>query len=262
MKAPVLPPRIPIYINDGLGRDTYISFYNGGFGHYKYSKSYKKDEYEVPSYKNHPDLFKRRPIDRYQMSGEGRDYFIYKGIQTEHDRISDNSSFERTLRKDDSPREYQLSYRRPRNKFEKKLVNRIFYGKCPGMKDRQMSPKVKFKEDIEREREKEKEDSFNNSFNMTNMSNSRINANNTIRIEDNKESNNTSFGKTFLKTNRINKDGNNSLYSIKKKSLKYTPIILNNKGSLYENNTINANKSVNLINSVRKIFLYNSKNKV
>ena len=258
MKAPVLPPKIPIYINNGLGRDTYISSFNGGFGHYKYSKSYKKDEYEVPSYKNHPDLFKRRPIDRYQMSGEGRDYFIYKGIQTEHDRISDNASFERTLRKDDSPREYHLSTRRPRNKFEKKLVNRIFYGKCPGMKDRQMSPKVKFKKDIERE----KEDSINNSFNMTNMSNSKINFNNTVRIEDNKESNNTSLGNTFLKTNKIKKDENDTIYNFKKNSLLNTPINPNTKRSLYGSNNINANQSVNLINSVRKIFLYNSKNKI
>ena len=258
MKSPVLPPRIPIYINNGLGRDTYISCYNGGFGHYKYSKSYKKDVYEVPTYKNHPDLFKRRPIDRYQMSGEGRDYFIYKGIQTEHDRISDNASFERTLRKDDSPREYHLSTRRPRNKFEKKLVNRIFYGKCPGMKDRQMSPKVKFKKDIE----KEKEDSINNSFNMTNMSNSKSNFYNTIRIEDNKESNNTSLGNTFLKTNKNKKDGNDTIYNIKKKSLLNTPINPNTKRSLFDNYTINANQSVNLINSVRKIFLYNSKHKI
>jgi hypothetical protein len=258
MKAPILPPRIPIYINNGLGRDTYISCYNGGFGHYKYSKSYKKDVYEVPTYKNHPDLFKRRPIDRYQMSGEGRDYFIYKGIQTEHDRISDNASFERTLRKDDSPREYHLSTRRPRNKFETKLVNRIFYGKCPGMKDRQMSPKVKFKKDIERE----KEDSINNSFNMTNMSNSKINFNNTVRIEDNKESNNTSLGNTFLKTNKIKKDENDTIYNFKKNSLLNTPINPNTKRSLYGNNNINANQSVNLINSVRKIFLYNSKNKI
>ena len=97
---------------------------------------------------------------------------------------------------------------------------------------------------------------------MTNMSNSKINANNTMRIEDNKESNNTSLGNTFLKANKINKDGNNSLYSIKKKNLIYNPINLNNKRSLYENNTINVNQSVNLINSVRKIFLYNSKNKI
>ena len=262
MKSPVLPPRVPIYINNGLGRDTYISCYNGGFGHYKYSKSYKKDVYEVRTYKNHPDLFKRRPIDRYQMSGEGRDYFIYKGIQTEHDRISDNASFERTLRKDDSPIEYHLSTRRPRNKFEKKLVNRIFYGKCPGMKDRQMSPKVKFKEDIEREKEKEKEDSFNNSFNMTNISNSKIKVNNTMTIEDNKESNNTSLRNTFLKTNKINRDGKDTLYNAKKNSFLYTPINPNAKRSLYGSNIINADQSDNLINSVRKIFLYNSKNKI
>ena len=257
-------PKIPIYINNGLGRDTYISCYNGGFGHYKYSKSCKKDVYEVPTYKNHPDLFKRRPIDRYQMSGEGRDYFIYKGIQTEHDKISDNTSFERTLRKDDSPREYHLSIGRPRNKFETKLVNRIFYGKCPGMKDRQMSPKVKFKRDIEREKEKEKEDSINNSFNMTNMSNSKINVNKTLSIEDNKESNNTSLRNTFLKGNKRNKDETDTIYNVKKNSLLFSPINPNTKRSLYgsNNNTINANKGANLINSVRKIFLYNSKNKI
>ena len=131
MKVPVLPPRIPIYINDGYGRDTYISFYNGGFGNYKYSKSYKKDYYQIPIHRDHPNLFKRRPLDRYQMSGEGRDYFIYKGIQAEHERISDNTSYERTLRTGESPTEYFMSTKTPRNKFEKRLINRIFYGKCP-----------------------------------------------------------------------------------------------------------------------------------
>ena len=126
------------------------------------------------------------------------------------------------------------------------------------MKDRQMSPKVKFKKDIERE----KEDSINNSFNMTNMSNSKINFNNTVRIEDNKESNNTSLGNTFLKTNKIKKDENDTIYNFKKNSLLNTPINPNTKRSLYGSNNINANQSVNLINSVRKIFLYNSKNKI
>ena len=131
MKIPSLTLRVPIYINNGHGRDTYISFYNGGFGKYKYSKSYKKDYYQIPIHKNHPDLYLRRPIDKYQINGEGREYFIFKGIQADHERIANISSFQRTLRTGESPTEYFMSTKTPRNKFEKRLINRIFYGKCP-----------------------------------------------------------------------------------------------------------------------------------
>lgn len=233
MKVPVLPPRIPIYINNGYGRDTYISFYNGGFGSYKYSKSYKKDIYDVPIHRNHPDLFKRRPIDRYQISGEGRDYFIYKGIQTEHDRVSDNNSFENVLRKNGSPSQYKTSTERPINKFEKKLVNRIFYGKSLDVKDRQMSPKVKFKKDIEKEREeKEEENKLNNTISLRN---------------------------TFLKTSKINETTNIFKKNNDKMNLLFTPINKNRKKILKLNN---INKDEDLINSVRKIFLYNSRHRV
>ena len=233
MKVPVLPPRIPIYINNGYGRDTYISFYNGGFGSYKYSKSYKKDIYDVPIHRNHPDLFKRRPIDRYQISGEGRDYFIYKGIQTEHDRVSDNNSFENVLRKNGSPSQYKTSTERPINKFEKKLVNRIFYGKSLDVKDRQMSPKVKFKKDIEKEREeKEEENKLNNTISLRN---------------------------TFLKTSKINETTNIFKKNNDKMNLLFTPINKNRKKILKLNN---INKDEDLMNSVRKIFLYNSRHRV
>ena len=233
MKVPVLPPRIPIYINNGYGRDTYISFYNGGFGSYKYSKSYKKDIYDVPIHRNHPDLFKRRPIDRYQISGEGRDYFIYKGIQTEHDRVSDNNSFENVLRKNGSPSQYKTSTERPINKFEKKLVNRIFYGKSLDVKDRQMSPKVKFKKDIEKEREeKEEENKLNNTISLRN---------------------------TFLKTSKINETTNIFKKNNDKMNLLFTPINKNRKKILKLNN---IDKDEDLINSVRKIFLYNSRHRV
>ena len=249
MKVPILPPRIPIYINNGYGRDTYISFYNGGFSNYKYSKSYKKDYYQIPMHRNHPDLFKRRPIDKYQISGEGRDFFIFKGIQTEHDRIADNSSFERTLRTENSPIEYHMSTKRPRNKFEKKLINRIFYGKCQGMKDRQMSPKVKFKKDILKEKEeKEEENKENNNESFRNTSNS------------------ISLRNTFLRTSRGNENNNifthkNNNKNIKDFELLFTPMNTNKKKKLTDRNP-NTNQSEDLINSVKKIFLYNRKNKV
>ena len=41
-----------------------------------------------------------------------------------------------------NPVRINRSYRK--NKFEKDLINRIFYGKCPGVKERLMQPKVKF----------------------------------------------------------------------------------------------------------------------
>ena len=244
MKVPVLPPRIPIYINNGFGRDTYISFYNGGFGNYKYSRSYKKDTYNIPIHRNHPDLFKRRPIDKYQMSGEGRDFFIYKGIQTEHDRNSDNESFEKSLRKGDSPVEYFMSTKRPRNKFEKKLINRIFYGKCPGMKDRQMSPKVKFKKDIEKEKEEKEKDEENKGSNNISLKNTFLNNNNNKEIENN--------------TN-INNINNNTKY-YNKINLLFTPI--HNRKKKLNLKINNDNQNENLINSVKKIFLYNSKNRM
>ena len=50
------------------------------------------------------------------------------------------------------------------SKFEKKLLNRIFYGKCPGLNDRLMSPKVKFLkiEDIKKSNEGNDENENNN----------------------------------------------------------------------------------------------------
>ena len=253
MKVPVLPPKIPIYINNGFGRDTYISSYNGGFGSYKYSKSYKKDYYHIPIHRNHPDLFKRRPIDRYQMTGEGREFFIYKGIQSEHDKGSNNNSFEKCLRKGDSPVEYITSKKMPRNKFEKKLINRIFYGKCPELKDRQMRPKVRFKKDIEKEKEKENEE-INNKENPA------------LKTKENCFSNNISLRNALLKTS--NTSGKDSIFNFKKTKnnrqfeLMLTPLNTNRIKKLNDNKSIyNTNQSDNLISSVKKIFLYNSKNR-
>ena len=61
---------------------------------------------------------------------EGKEYFIYKCIQTEY-----NNSFENGLRRIDSPSEYHLYTKRPRNKFEKKNFNcQNFYRKSLGLK--------------------------------------------------------------------------------------------------------------------------------
>jgi hypothetical protein len=137
-------PGIPKYINDGKGRDTYISFFNGGFSNYPYSNSYKKDFYDICHRRNHPDLYKNRPINKYNMDGNGRDFFIHQNILSEHCRLKDSSDFTHMLRNgiEFSPVRFPKSY--GKTKFEKNLLNRIFYGNCSGVKDRLMEPKVKF----------------------------------------------------------------------------------------------------------------------
>jgi len=144
MSSFIQRPGIPRYKNDGKGRDTYISFSNGGFSNYPYSRSYKQDFFEIARRRNHPDLFKRRPIIKYNMDGKGRDYFIQQNILSEHCKLKDSDDFPHILRNgvEINPLYFSKSYRR--SKFEKNLINRIFYGKCEGIKDRLMQPKVKF----------------------------------------------------------------------------------------------------------------------
>jgi len=169
---------IPIYKNDGKGRDTYISFSNGGFGNYPYSRSYKQDFYEINRRRNHPDLYQRRPIIKYNMDGRGRDYFIQQNILSDHCRLKDFADFPHMLRTGEeiNPIYFSKNYRK--SKFEKNLINRIFYGKCQGIKDRLMQPKVKFN----------KKDS-SAKYNLTSPG-ERFNENEDAKVEDNLKSNN------------------------------------------------------------------------
>ena len=69
----------------------------------------------------------------------------------ENEKHKGNLKLNNILRSyDNSNHPYKISKNISPSKFEKKLINRIFYGKCPGLNDRFMSPKVKFlkKEDF------------------------------------------------------------------------------------------------------------------
>ena len=70
-------PKIPNYRNDGAGRDTYISFYNGGFGRYKLSDTYFKEKNDSPKHIYHQDLALCKPTKRYFTDGGGRDLYVY-----------------------------------------------------------------------------------------------------------------------------------------------------------------------------------------
>ena len=242
-------PKVPIYRNDGNGRDTYISCFNGGFNDYPYSRSYKKDSFTIPINKSIPDLYKRRPIDRYVPDGHGRDYFIFRDIQDEHDKLADNPNFENILRKRGPSLDYLRLSKNPSSKFERRLINRIFYGKCPGMKDRLMSPKVPFKKDIEKEKlEKELEEN-------------KMNDDDFSKKEDNQDELSKNM-KTLSPVKSSHKilgynDKINYLNQKKKENTFLSPLSSRIKSNRYND----FDQSEHLINSVKKIFLYNSKNR-
>jgi hypothetical protein len=241
-------PKVPIYRSDGHGRDTYIVFSNGGFNDYPYSRSYKKDSFTIPINKSIPDLYKRRPIDKYVPDGRGRDYFIFRDIQDEHDKLADIPCFENILRKRGPSQDYLRLSKNPSSKFEKRLINRIFYGKCPGMKDRQLSPKVRFKKDIEKEKEKELEENKSSEDNFSKKED--------IQDENSKNMKTLSPGKSSHKIFGYN-DKNNHVSQKNKENVFLSPFKDRKKLNRYNE----IDQSENLLNSVKKIFLYNTKNR-
>lgn len=143
-----LHPHIPVLKNDGTGRDTYISFNNGGFGHFKRRpEPYQSDSLNFSNYVFHQDLSSYKPMKRYVTNGTGRDGYVYRGMLEEWDKCKGNLPLPRILRNDDTSiktNRTRYSQSNTPSKFERRLLNRIFYGKCKGLSDRLMSPKVKF----------------------------------------------------------------------------------------------------------------------
>ena len=158
-------PKVVNYRNDGAGRDTYISFYNGGFGSYKLSDISPKERTESPKHYYHQNLALSKPAKRYFTDGGGRDLYVYNSLRDENDKCKGNLRLNNILRSYDNSKQYvRTSKNVSPSKFEKKLIDRIFYGKCPGLNDRLMSPKVKFlkKEDLRKSTEENEENEKNN----------------------------------------------------------------------------------------------------
>lgn len=255
-------PKIPVYKNDGIGRDTYISFYNGGFGCYKLTDTYAKEKIESPKHLYHQNLALCKPTKKYFTDGNGRDTYVYNGMLEEHDKCQGNLRLPNILRSYNTLQyPMKTSGCLSPSKFEKKLINRIFYGKSADVKDRQMSPKVRFvkKEDIIAARKRREEgldieeeksaDELNNctdkndtvpNLKTMNNYNSRYEEDKKDYIMTEENKNDTSLNNT----NTINQS-----YCLKKKNSprRYKPEL--------------GLQSDDLMNSVRKIFLYNNRMK-
>jgi len=232
-------PKIPNYQNDGCGRDTYISFYNGGFGKYKLSDLHMREQTESPRHYYHQNLALCKPTKRYFCNGGGRDSYVYISLLEENEKHKGNLRLNNILRSYDH-KDYPMKTSKniSPSKFEKRLINRIFYGKCPGLDERFMSPKVKFtkrdespKNEENQENEKNIENTENKEELMKTRNNRYDNNYNTCLTEGNAGSKKSKFS--------------NSVYRIKKTPKKYK---------------LEIGQSDNFMNSVKKIFLYNNSN--
>lgn len=242
-KGPV--PGIPKYLNDGKGRDTYISFFNGGFSNYPYSNSYKKDFYEISHKGYHADLYMRRPIVKYNMDGNGRDYFIHQNILSEHCKLKDSSDFPHMLRNGREFAPIRINKSFGRSKFEKNLINRIFYGKCPGVNDRLMMPKVKFNK---------KEKNTDLKYNLTNPC---FNTNEVIK-EMNDLKKDYNMNNTYNNKSNYNVYNTDNNYNFKSKNNKKA-FSVDKKRKFIKRNYVGDLKENEFIESVKSLYLFNHK---
>ena len=164
-------PKIYRYTNDGQGRDTYITY-----------SVIKNSNYFPPvpsSPKQHVnkshDLSLRKPIKRYFVNGKGRDLYIQQTIFDNTNNYSGDVSIENCLRNNTEINEVPVQ--KGYSKFEKKLIDRIFYGKCIGLNTRYMSPKVVFAK-----RKSDEEKSLND-----NLENDEIKENSENEGDDNED---------------------------------------------------------------------------
>ena len=231
-------PKVPNYHNDGCGRDTYISFYNGGFGRYKLSNILLHEKTETPKHYYHPNLALCKPFKRYFCNGGGRDSYVYISLLEENEKNKGNVKLNNILRSYDNVK-YPLKTSKniSPSKFEKKLINRIFYGKCPGLNDRFMSPKVKF---LKKDESPKKEENIE----QNNIAEASENKEDFYNTRNNRYDNKYNSCLTEGNIERKNKM-NNSVYQIKKTPKKYK---------------LEIGQDDNFMNSVKKIFLYNNAN--
>ena len=233
-------PKVPNYQNDGAGRDTYISFYNGGFGKYKISNILLRDQTDSPRHYYHQNLALCKPTKRYFCNGGGRDSYVYISLLEENEKNRGNVRLNNILRSyDDSKRNpIKTSKNISPSKFEKKLINRIFYGKCPGLDDRFMSPKVKFMKKEESPKKQEANDNENILEKSENKEENEMRITRNNRYDKN-------FNYALTEGNVANQKNklNTSVYNIKRTPKKYK---------------LEIGQSDNFMNSVKKIFLYNN----
>lgn len=110
-------PRFNLYSPDGLGRDYYIGYNNGGFWQSKEFSITKKPKYETPKNNNYHSLFHLAAPFKYRSDGSGRDSYVIRSEGLSRDHKSLNSY-------------HLIDFLRKNNNINRKSNNNIFLSKA------------------------------------------------------------------------------------------------------------------------------------
>lgn len=145
-------PRFPLYQSDGLGRDYYIKYTNGGYWENQFYLR-KKPDYERPRYNNFHTLYHLAAPVKYISQGSGRENYILQFNGFHHDQkplysyqLTDFLRNERYIKLSPShlKKKAYLSvaetrYKQKLKKLEKQLVKRLYTDPINERKKKQLT---------------------------------------------------------------------------------------------------------------------------
>ena len=129
-------PRFTLYSPDGLGRDRYIIYNNGGFWKTNEYKISPKANYEYPKYNNFHTLFHMAAPFKYYSDGSGRDSYVLRdtGLRREQKplnsyHLSDflrNDSWDKHSRKNVFLSRAEIRDNKLRKLHERRMIKRLY----------------------------------------------------------------------------------------------------------------------------------------
>ena len=128
-------PRFALYVSDGLGRDRYIGYNNGGFwANNEYSIT-RRPHYEYSKYDNFHTLYHMAAPFKYYSDGTGRDSYVFDNGLTRNDKplfaykLTDflrNNQTNRTFGKKVYLSQGEKKFNKQRRNLENRMIRRLY----------------------------------------------------------------------------------------------------------------------------------------
>ena len=128
-------PRFALYVPDGLGRDRYIGYNNGGFWKTNEYTIIRRPDYEYPKYNNFHTLFHMAAPFKYYSDGTGRDSYVFDNGLTRNDKpliaykLTDflrNNQTNRTFGKKVYLSQGEKKFNKQRRNLENRMIRRLY----------------------------------------------------------------------------------------------------------------------------------------
>ena len=128
-------PRFALYVPDGLGRDRYIGYNNGGFWKTNEYTIIRRPDYEYPKYNNFHTLFHMAALFKYYSDGTGRDSYVFDNGLTKNDKplacykLTDflrNNNVNRMFGKKVYLSQGEKKFNKQRRNLENRMIRRLY----------------------------------------------------------------------------------------------------------------------------------------